>query len=307
MSFAMSELLWVAVLPFGVAALAMLVSTWLGLPNRAAWAKSVGGGYVIGQVALASRVGWRAGVGSLFQPREAGEWLPWLVMAAVGITVLAAYAPRNWQRWIVGLAAVVAVAAPFRLLAGSVYVTSRWGGLEKLGVIVLWAGALALAWTLLAAGRANGQPRVRGGLLLLVAVGMAAVLTLAGSIALGELCGVAAAAVTGAVVARVLKHGSLAGGMIDDDDGLSGAAGAIAMALGGLILLGYFYAELTATNAALLLAALVASGGGLPTAWPRGQAWQAVFRAALCVLPLAAALALTWAAMPADQGAGGYR
>src|SRR5476649_1616215 len=107
MSFALSELLWVGVVPCGVAAVVMFIANHLGLPARAAWAKSVGGGYVIGQVGLAARVGWRAGVGALFQPREAGDWLPWLVMAAVGITVLAVYSPRNWQRWIVALAAVV--------------------------------------------------------------------------------------------------------------------------------------------------------------------------------------------------------
>jgi hypothetical protein len=308
MAFAMSELLWVGILPCGVAALVMLVSTWLGLPNRAAWAKSVGGGYVVGQIALASRVDLRTGIGILFAPREAVDWLPWLVMAAVGITVLAAYAPRHWQRWIVALAVVVAAAAPARLLAGSVYVTSRWTAIEKIGVILIWATAFALIWAWLAAGRSNGQPRVRGGLLVLVAIGMAAALTLSGSIALGELCGVMAASLTGTtgfasalVMISERRPSHSHADALCSTDGLSGAAGAIAMALGGLLLLGYFYAELKATNVTLLLAALVAAGGRLPTVWPRGAVWRAVFRAVLCIVPLAVALGLTWAAIQADS------
>ncbi|HEY4233554.1 MAG TPA: hypothetical protein VGM76_09010 [Lacipirellulaceae bacterium] len=307
----MSELEWVVILPCGIAALVMLVCKWLNLPARAAWAKSVGSGYVVGQVGLAMRAaGWQAGIGSLTAPREAGDWLPWLVMAAAGITVLAAYAPRNWQRWIVSLAAVIAVAAPARLLAGSVYVTSRWSALEKLGVIMVWSAAFAMVWTLLAAGRANGQPRVRGGLLIMFAVGLAIALAIAGSFTYGELCGVAAAAIAGAVVARVplsrvLKHDSPADA--DGDDlGLSGAAGAIAMALGGLILLDYFYAELSGVSAALLVVALVAAGGRLPVAWPRGPTGQIACRAMLCVVPLAIALALAWTAMLAERGTSGY-
>jgi hypothetical protein len=313
MSFALSELLWVGVVPCGVAALVMFAANWLGLPARAGWAKSVGGGYVVGQVGLAARVGWRAGVGALFQPREAGDWLPWLVMAAVGITVLAAYAPRNWQRWIVALAAVVVVAAPARFLAGSVYVTSRWPAIEKIGVIAIWAAALAVAWVLLAAGRANGQARVRGGLLVAVAIGMAAILTLAGSFTYGELCGVIAASLTGALIAGEVcfstpgtTPGATPGDTPGDNrdgtlNGLSGAAGAIAVALGGLILLGYFYAELTATSAALLVATLVAAGGRLPTAWPRSPLGQAAFRAVLCVVPLVLAIAIAHATIPQDS------
>lgn len=307
MSFALSELLWVGIIPCGVAALVMFFASRVGLPARAAWAKSVVVGYVIGQVGLASRVGWRAGASSLFQPREAGDWLPWLVMAAAGITVLAAYSPRNWQRWIVALAATVAAAAPARLLAGSVYVTARWSLVEKLCVIVAWAAALALTWVLLAAGRINGQPRIRGGLLVVVAIAMAAVLTLTGSFTYGELCGVMAAAIMGAIgSASALVAISKGSPTVSPPellllaDGLSGAAGAIAMTLGGLVLLGYFYAELSAASAALLIAALVAAGGRLPIAWPHGPIQQTLVRTALCLIPLAVAIAIAVSAIQND-------
>jgi hypothetical protein len=119
------------------------------------------------------------------------------------------------------------------------------------------------------------------------------------------LCVVTAAAVGGALVARVLMHGSPVEGDYGDL-GLSGAAGVLSMALGGLVLLAYFYAELAAASAALLLAALLAAGGRLPGAWPRGPMGQIAFRAALCVVPLALALVLAWTAMLAERGAGGY-
>jgi hypothetical protein len=299
MAFALRELLWVGALPFCVAALAMLLSNRLGLPARAARAKSVGGGYVVGQFALAARVSWPAGFSSLLQPREAGDWLPWLVIAAIGITVLAACAPRPWQRWIVALAVLLAVVAPVRMLAGSVYV-GRWSVVTKLAAIACWAPALAIVWTLLAMGRANAQPRLRGGLLIVVAIGLAVALTLAGSFTYGELCGVMAAALTGSLVTCSLTPNSPRR-VADADLGLSGAAGAVAMALGGLILLGYFYAELTTGSAILLLAALVAAGGRLPTGWSLGPIGQTALRAGLCLVPLALALTLTWAAMQAEH------
>jgi hypothetical protein len=73
-----------------------------------------------------------------------------------------------------------------------------------------------------------------------------------------------------------------------------------------LILLSYYYSELPAVSAILLVASLVAAGGRLPTTWPRSPHGQAAFRALLCVVPLAAALAITWAVIQADQGASGY-
>jgi hypothetical protein len=304
MAFALRELLWVGVLPCCVAAAAMFLCNWLSLPARAAWAKSVGGGYVVAQFAMAARVGWQNGFDSVVAPREAGDWLPWLVVAAVGITVLAAYSPRPWQRWIVALAALLALVAPLRLLAGSVYVTSRWSALEKVVVVVMWAAALATIWTWLALGRACGQARLRGGLLIIAAIAMAVILTLSGSLVSGERCAMVAAALTGALVSRLVMRGRTTT-TVDDKPGISGAAGAITMSLGGLILLSYFYAELKLAAAILLGAALCVAGGNLPAIRPAGRIWQAGFRAGLCLALLAAAFVVAWIAMQADHGAYG--
>ena len=304
MAFALRELLWVGVLPCCVAAVAMFLCNWLALPARAAWAKSVGGGYVAGQLAMAARIGWRTGFESLTAPREAGDWLPWLVVGCRRDHGAGRVCTRPWQRWIVVLAALLALVAPLRLLAGSVYVTSRWSALEKVVVVVMWAAALATIWTWLALGRACGQAHLRGGLLIVAAVAMAVVLTLSGSLISGERCGMVAAALTGALVSRLVMRGR-ATTTADDKPGISGAAGAITMSLGGLILVGYFYAELRLAAAILLGAALCVAGGNLPAIRPAGRIWQAGFRAGLCLALLAAAFVVAWIAMQADHGAYG--
>jgi hypothetical protein len=215
--------------------------------------------------------------------------------------VLAAYAPRPWQRWIVALAALLALVAPLRLLAGSVYVTSRWSALEKVVVVVMWAAALATIWTWLALGRACGQARLRGGLLIVVAIAMAVTLTLSGSLVSGERCATVAAALTGALLSRLVMR-ERATTTADDKPGISGAAGAITMSLGGLMLLGYFYAELKLAAAIPLGAALCVAGGNLPAIRPVGRIWQVGFRAGLCLALLATAFVVAWMAMQADHG-----
>jgi hypothetical protein len=74
--------------------------------------------------------------------------------------------------------------------------------------------------------------------------------------------------------------------------GFTGAAGVIACLLVGLILLGHFYAELSTTNAALLVAALVAAGAPLPKSLANHPAWlHTAARALVCFTPLGIALA----------------
>ena len=85
------------------------------------------------------------------------------------------------------------------LLAGSVYVTSRWSAIEKLGVILVWAAALAtymglarggaVEWAAASARRTSRSGGNRDG-------GVADALRVDRA---GELSGVVAAAVTGAL------------------------------------------------------------------------------------------------------------
>jgi hypothetical protein len=211
----------------------------------------------------------------LVSPREASDWLPHAVLLALGVTILATYAPRRWQFGVIGLAALLAIGVPARLLAGPV--AQKWSTLEKFSHLGLLAATLSLVWLLLAAAPEDELPRLRQVLLVLASVGAAIVTTLSGSFSLGRLCGVVAAA--------------LAGTALIAPRGLSGAAGVVTCSLGGLIILGVFYAELHPASAALLFLS-VAAAGRLPepvSSWPAAQ--QAVLRVALCLVPLAIALA----------------
>jgi hypothetical protein len=144
-------------------------------------------------------------------------------------------------------------------------------------------------------------------LLIYTAVGSAVALTLAGSFAYGELCGVVAASLTGALLASTLRIGApqhsspVNGEQPVLADGLGGAAGAVTMSLGCLVMLGYFYAELAGLDAALLVVSLVAAGGRMPAIGPAGGGWRAAVRAALCIVPMALAVAGAYAATMADS------
>jgi hypothetical protein len=303
MAIALAELFWVGIVPC-VAAVATFGLRRFVLRPEAVWATCVGGAIIVGQFGLVGRHGWQSAIDSLLAPHEASDWLPWLVLVATGLSVLAAYASRPWKRPIAALACLFAIAVPARLLAGSIYVTSRWSAEQKVGMLLLLSAVLAAMWYLLAAGRANGQMRVRGGLLIVVAVGMAITVTLSGSFSYGELCGVVAAALSGTVLASIFSGATGSRSVGNDTDGLSSSAGVLTVALGSLILLTHYYVLLnkhdvpySALISSLLAAAVVAAAGRLPTGWPRQPAAQAALRAALCLAPLATALALAaWAA-----------
>jgi hypothetical protein len=286
MPFGPTDVFWIGVVPSVAAALAMLVAS--RLRSTAAWSLSVACGLVVGMVAQNVRVGWHTALEKLLHPHAALDWLPWLVLIAAGISTLATYTPRTWQRWLLALACIFAFAVPFRLLASNAAAMGRWTAIEKLGILAFWSASFATLWLTLALARRNRQPLVRGGLLAVVALGIAVTIAASGAITLGELAGVAAASLLGAIgVASAL--GRL-------DDGPSHAAGPLAVMLGSLILLGYTY-DLTAANAALLAVSLAAAAGWLPLGRPDQAPWQAAIRAALALVPLgiAAASAITTA------------
>jgi len=292
-----AELLWAGIVPLAAAAVAMLVARLLKLRPRAAWAVSVGMGYVVGQFGLVSRAGVATALNALVAPHEARDWLPWAVVLAAGTTVWVVQATGS-MRWVGHvLAIVIVLAVPARLLGGSVYLASRWTGGEKIAHLALLAAAVGVAWWLLESCKDSDQPLLRCMLLIYTAVGTAVAVTLSGSFAYGELCGVVAGALTGALLAGVLNPAS----PTDVDataspDGLGGAAGVVAMSLGGLILLGYFYAELSSADALFLCVALLAAGGWLPMPAAAGSGWGGAVRAVFCIVPMALAVAGSYAA-----------
>jgi hypothetical protein len=141
----------------------------------------------------------------------------------------------------------------------------------------------AALWITISLGRRTGLPLLRGGLLVLAAIGSAATLAASGAITLGEFAGVAAAVLFGAVAVAWLT-GSIAAGPGE-------AAGPIAVTLGSLVFIGYFYSQLTLANAVLLTISVAAAAGWLPDFWPTQQMPRAVLRFVLALFPLVVAAA----------------
>ena len=149
----------------------------------------------------------------------------------------------------------------------------QWSPLEKIAYLVLLSAAFGLVWLLLGRGRKGEQAFDRQPCLLLVAIGAAVVLPLSGVLSYGQYCGAVAAAVTGTAGGLLLWcHWLRQCSNSLRTDWVSsccyGAAGVLTFSLGSLIVLGYFFASLTITNAVLLFVSLAAGGTVFPRDGP---------------------------------------
>jgi hypothetical protein len=287
-----TDFVWIGLVPCALAAGLVWIGAAVRLRTTALWALSVGVAVFLGMAAQHLRDGSATAADKLFHPRVHTDWLPWLVLLAAMVTVLAAYTPREQRRWVGGLACLFAIAVPMRLLASNALAMARWTFVTKLAVLVGWGSLLTALWTTLALGRRNGQPLLRSSLIVVAACGTAVTLAASGSITFGEYGGIVAAALFGAVAVAWWTDRFA--------DGPSPAAGPLAVALLGLILLGCSY-DLSPTNAALLLLSIAASAGWLPESWPTTPRWRGAARLALTLIPLtlaAASAILTSAADP---------
>lgn len=300
MNLFVEELLWVGIVPLSVALVAMLIARWIDAPRQAAWVVSLGLAIVVGQFGLDARSGMASAWTGITAPQEARDWLPCLVAIAAGLGLLAQSVPATACRWIVPVACLFAAVVPARLLAGSVYVTRQWSIAGKFAVLAIWTSWVVAVWLTLAAGGRCGQAGLRGGLLVVVAGGMAVIVTLSGSFTYGELAGVVAAVVAGAMLAEAIVARAASKATAD---GLSGAAGVLAVALGAILLLARYYAQLSNLNVLLLSVSVATAAGRMPTPWPRTPAARAVLRIAACLVPLSLAMATAWATMPATSSA----
>jgi hypothetical protein len=301
-------LIYAALLPFSVAAVVALAARRLRLGRGVAWAVSIAIAYVAAHFAL-------DGYTSLLAPREAVNWLPHAVLLAAGIVMLQSSATSSLRRWATVLSAALCLGLALRLLANSAYVTLRWSLLEKLAYVSLLFATFALTWLLLSSARDDEHPRLRSLLSIIVAAGAAVVIALSGVFVYGELCGVVAAALTGAAASAVADDTRYPRIRVPffplraapSPWMLSGAAGVVTCSLGGLIVLASFYGELRPANAALLFLSLVIAGGRLPrfvmTSPPLPQA---AIRIGLCLVPLAIAVARAVAATQAEMSASPY-
>lgn len=305
-----STLIYAGLLPFITSVAISLALAWLEVSPRAIWAWAVAGGFVVGLVALKSEEGLVLAIRSFAQPKEAAYWLPILVVLALGASLVLIATPRSgrWFAW--PLATFLTITATSRLLGG--YAGFRyWSTVGKLGCLAFFSATLGLLWMLLAAkGNLTQRSRERQPLLVLVAVGAAVVLTLSGVLIYGQYCGAIAASLTGAalvwsVLSATGSASAFSKSPIDSADALngeSGAAGILTFSLGGLIILAYFFASLTATNMALLFISLAAAGIAFPSVFNNRPTWQRVAtRSALCLVPLAIAV-MSVAAKHSDSG-----
>ena len=292
-------LLYAGVLPLVIAAVVAFVARQLRACPHATWACSVAIGVIAAQVGLkfAAQFGLKSGAGlaaavrTFVQPMEAMEWLPIILLLALGVSLLTISAPPHLWQLAFALAALLIIAVPLRLLSGNV--AQQWSINEKRAYLTLLASTFGFIWLLLAI---DGKEQSSVGRLLfviIVAIGTAAVLALSGALINGRPCGAVAAALTGCALACTLPGatGSASATRRLTFDGFPGAAGIIAFSLVSLIILGHFFASLNGVNAVLLLASLAAAGAPFPSAIVARPLWQQLAaRAATCLPPLAIAI-----------------
>jgi hypothetical protein len=210
-------------------------------------------------------------------PGEASQWLPAAAVVAAIVAVLA-HGGRPARYVALVLGALLAIGLPLRMLWGSVYTLSQWSTGEAIAWFAGLAALLFATGWLLTRKASPTLPRVgvfRDLLPGVVMIGVAIVLATSGSLSYARLAGAVAAALIGAALGGFGIAGERRFG-ID-------AAGPLVATLGGaMLLLGYFFAEVTTANALLLLAALAATGLPLPTATSQGWSGLAT-RGVLCL------------------------
>jgi hypothetical protein len=296
-----ATLIYAGLLPFAASATIAFALGRTRVSQPAIWACGIACGFVAGLVGLKSQAGFAAALKSIARPHEAADWLPIVVLLALGVSFLLLSAPPSRWRHALALATVLAIAVPLRLLSGNVRLThDQWSPLDKFAYLTLLAATLGLVWLLLASGSDEQPSLARLLFLVIVAVGAAVVLALSGVFVYGQYSGALAAALTGTALAcslgatgstRLSSPKSASASQRFALPGLSGAAAVITYSLGSLIILGHFFASLGPTNAVLLFISLAAAGTPLPTALLGRSLWQQLAtRAVFCLTPLAIAI-----------------
>lgn len=211
-------------------------------PRPWAAALAIGAAYAVGHVTILGLPprppiadGW------WLYPVEA--WLFWLVLAATVVGVVLALAPP--RPWVSSLAFAPLAGASAALLLSPI-VRSQWTPAQSAGALA----GLTTAWVLLHASLEKMAERagaVVAALCLAIVAGATGVTLLISATASGAQLAGALAAALGAVV--------LVGWWRPDLSFARGAAPVVAVALGGLLIYGVFYAQMPKSSAALMVAA----------------------------------------------------
>jgi hypothetical protein len=290
-----STLLYAGIVPLVVAASVTFVIEQIGASSNAAWAWGVAIGFIAGQFALKAEGGSSYAAEALMRPTSAADWLAILVLLALGVSLLLMAAPVTLRPIVWALAAALCFAAIVRLLANNAQLLN-WSVGARVGVLLVLAAGLSSLWILLGPREGRVPSPVQVALLIVVAVGIAMVLTLSGVLVYGQLAGAVAAALAGCGVVGTLGRGDSTAAEGGSRAGVSGAAGIVVLTLTGLLVLGHFYASLSTRDGVLLFAAIAAAGMPLPGVTASAASWKHVpIRAALCISPLAIAVAgVSW-------------
>jgi hypothetical protein len=223
----------------------------VGIVAALAWMRWLGEAQAGGEAAVWSDVA-RGVWGRFVMPREARDWLAWLILPAG----LVAMGERIWVRrrpFAVVWGVLIALSL-WRILAGSVYLTQQWTVLET----CLWLGGIstggAVAAWMLGGRREDDVPRIwlANGLVTVVLMVGAVVTLMSGSQTFGMIV-IAAGAACG--------HATLAGLVWRNSNREDESGGFWIFVLIAVLAVGLFYAELQWFNFALLILAAGVAGG----------------------------------------------
>jgi hypothetical protein len=268
-----------AVVAAAVAAVILFVfARWRKTASRCAGAIAIGAGYVAGHVLAA---GW-----SPFPPRHATHWLFWF--AVIGVIAAAADAfvrPKGTIRF-VAWAIICTIACRLILQPKFSY---AWSATE--GWLRVFAIALAIVVLTFCLDLVERSPFGTARLFSVMTVfcgGACVALILSGSLLLGQLACILSTTVATCFVLIIAGRAPFHP---------SGAAAPLSLVCAGLLLSGFFYAELP-TASALLLAlsptmALLRVGKK-----SHSQSRALAYRAALVAVPVAIAVVLALHASP---------
>lgn len=236
---------------------------------------AVGFGYFVGHLFAAGWVG--------FPPKDTTNWLPFFALVSAVLSGLAGFA-SSFRLWLRMLILTLLTVGGLRLLlnpkfqfAWSVFEGSAW-------VAALLVLVLGIAFVLDALAQRQVVAGETVAFFLLICGGTFAALMISGSIFLGQCAAVLCAAVAGSSVL-----------IAKDIVAARSTMPLFSLLLVSLLLSGYFFAELPAVTASLIIAAPLF--GLIPIRTP-GALPSAGIRIILVALPITVALFLAFRASP---------
>jgi hypothetical protein len=280
-----NALLYAGLLPLVASASIAFLMQRMRSPSPIVWPVAGATGFLAGQFTLRGQSGFVDGLHTFFQPHEAVDWLPHIVLLALGVSLVMYLAPGYRYR-LTTLAAALCLATPVRLLSGNL--AQHWSVPGKVTMLVSLGAVLGIVWLLLASNGDRQPAIIRVPLLILVAIISGIVVTQSGAIVYGLSSVALGAAIAGTAVVFVIRR-------VGSSSGAAATGGVITFTLGSIVLLSHFYAYLSTANAGLLLVSLTATAAPLPLLLRTGPAWRGnTARFMFCLVPLAIAVGIAF-------------